>query len=62
VTSGSEASSDVSQYLASRALEGAAGATCAAWTSDIVRQDVTHLYGLEPLAQDRWAVDVLAKP
>jgi hypothetical protein len=35
---------------------------CDSWTSDLLRQDASHLYGLEAISPDHWVVDVLAKP
>jgi hypothetical protein len=32
------------------------------WASSVLRQDTTHLYGLENPAPGQWQVDVLAKP
>lgn len=63
VTSGSEATPsqhDVS--LSAGTLSGPLASLCTGWPSDVLRQDATHLFGLQRLAGDQWAVDMLAKP
>jgi len=62
--SGSEATpSATDRSLVVSAPDGAGRSTlCNAWPSALLRQDATHLYGLEQSSPEQWVVDVLAKP
>ena len=64
LSNGSEATPNLTdRNLVGSAPDGTGLSTlCNAWPSNLLRQDATHLYGLENTSPEQWFVDVIAKP